>query len=714
MASHQLDGNTTESFTLKSSNEATLRSRGYQSSGNLKRELPGSNDSPASVGTDARLAKRHCPLPQVPPSYGCAVCGSQFTELSDLSNHFERNQAACGNIESRWKCGLCDEQFTAAKSLTRHGKKGSYACGMCDATYNRSDNLRKHQNKGRCGQNRLHETASGMPKIQSKMSHSVPTSESQDGNVFAYPLTDTPGQPSHQNVVSSPAVKLPPTGTSSLLTDNYPQERLVTDHWRHDSLLCSPATTEKYCPPISVPAMPDVNDIESDKQTVNEQLGNVSYSSHTECASPASAEGSQVTLGVSELVQSAIPSKPSRHNNMLVLPIRPKHAGTRPGPSEKLVKCPSCHSMIGRSRQELSDHARLHPGRFMAQNFCLDCGICFEREKDFQRHAKSVLQDGTCGFVFEHPGPCHGHHPRSEELEAHQRMRQAVLTVPKFDFERTKYDLFRLGEVVEALPDQGDDSERWTISHVSLKSGFARSLISQPNTKWSAPSHIDYATKLSRSVLSERFARFNWRTSSEHRRSKKEWQTKCRQHLSMIGAIMRHDSKQLCSILRGGYDSNHLLYTANTPAASIRYSNDVKLKDLTMTPLTFASEQGFYEGVDALISFGADLNTEDEGRHTPLHWATIRGNWRVCVLLLSHGALLVPHEDCTIESVVQLLQEAKDQLQRASTASACDSYIVHGYSSYHEPLDADDVFFTRLLDQVLPPLLADVTMRERG
>jgi hypothetical protein len=364
-----------------------------------------------------------------------------------------------------------------------------------------------------------------------------------------------------------------------------------------------------------------------------------------------------------------------------------------------MIECPSCHKRIGTSQQELTEHAKLHSGgRYSLDLLCTQCMICFEREKDFRYHEMSATKYGNCGFLNHEA--CGGHHPLAEGEVCpspdgdHARMRIAV---QNWELQELQDYQLRHDEAAEALPHQGEDCERWTVGARSLKANSLWSQRSRPLSKTSAPSHTDWTARSPFRNFADRYEQVKAVASLNKR--KISWQIKCRVDLAAIGAIMNADSYTLGHMLRRGRDPNVLLYTTDTRAANIKYSEKLSGANNFISPLTLASEQGYLDGMGMLICAGADVNALDDNCRTALDWAMSRRNKMACAVLLAHGASYVDHGDGHVEDAFAFLQAAKDEF--ISSLICCHRETPHvgtlACYAHHAILKTDHESFKSLL-----------------
>jgi hypothetical protein len=104
----------------------------------------------------------------------------------------------------------------------------------------------------------------------------------------------------------------------------------------------------------------------------------------------------------------------------------------------------------------------------------------------------------------------------------------------------------RHDEVVESLPEQGEDCERWTVSGRSLRATSVWSRRSKPLSKTSAPSHVDYTARTPFRNLADRYEQVKAVATSRNRN--RSWQIKCREDLALIGAIRNEDYETLAEV----------------------------------------------------------------------------------------------------------------------------------------------------------------------
>ena len=116
--------------------------------------------------------------------------------------------------------------------------------------------------------------------------------------------------------------------------------------------------------------------------------------------------------------------------------------------------------------------------------------------------------------------------------------------------------------------------------------------------------------------------------------------------------------------------------------------------DSGVTPLQSAAYYGSLEVVRKLIGYGANINAKNNGKMTPLHWASYGRNFKdgsVLRLLLEHGAdinvqsadgwtpLYVASKEGALEAVRLLLEhgadvEAKDKDGKTALQVAAEVY----------------------------------------
>ena len=76
----------------------------------------------------------------------------------------------------------------------------------------------------------------------------------------------------------------------------------------------------------------------------------------------------------------------------------------------------------------------------------------------------------------------------------------------------------------------------------------------------------------------------------------------------------------------------------------LKNANITKAKDkqdLNKTLLHVASEMGVTEFVDKLLQEAVDINSEDSQKQTPLHYASMNGNFEMAEFLIQKGANVV-------------------------------------------------------------------------
>lgn len=88
-----------------------------------------------------------------------------------------------------------------------------------------------------------------------------------------------------------------------------------------------------------------------------------------------------------------------------------------------------------------------------------------------------------------------------------------------------------------------------------------------------------------------------------------------------------------------------------------------------MTPLHFAADRGFPEGVQHLISIGADVNLLDNSNQTPLMYAVICDHKDVVSMLLEFGAdiTIKDSDGLTVDKFDDISNEVQELLNNAST-----------------------------------------------
>jgi hypothetical protein len=324
--------------------------------------------------------------------------------------------------------------------------------------------------------------------------------------------------------------------------------------------------------------------------------------------------------------------------------------------------------------------------------------ICFEREEDLRHHETSANKYGNCGFL-NHKN-CGGHHPLPEgEISAnpagdHARMRWAVHNWQLLELQ--DYQL-RHDEVVEALPDQGEDCERWTWTARSLKAISLWSQHSRPLSKMSALTSTDYSARTPFRNIADRYQQVKAVAASRNRI--KNLQIKRRADLATVGAIMTKDFTTLGQMLHEGRDPNTHLYICDTGAARMRYNEKLKKTHEVISPLILASEQGYLDGMSMLICAGADVNAVDDNYRTALDWAMTRHNKMACAVLLAHGARYVERGDRLGDDAHAFLQSAKDELISALIHQHKTRSHAHPFAcyAYHAILSADEHAFRTLL-----------------
>ena len=650
---------------------------GYQSSDGSDQLSRGSNELSADQGGHVRPPKKRCVPPSVPPRYLCGTCKTLFDAFEDLAQHIKAKSTTCAASDGHWMCGKCEDSFTEGRSLKRHvtttgcvtgTTKTPHICHTCGKEYGRLDNLKRHEKKHR-GQNRR----KNLP------TKTIPSSLS------GITMAQIPGE----SVASSSTVTRSISGSESRC------EAVQMLHSGSSNLGLQlhyfPQPTGRSIIPVTA------KDIMHPTST-------------TSTVVPATASYQISVTDSGELAPFATAPRHLTYLSSLNLPIRPKHAGQRPGPKRRLIKCPSCRKKIGLSQQELEAHAKSHlGGRYSVDLLCRECMICFEREEDFRHHLVSAKEHRDCGFKFEHHRKCDGHHPL-DECEVfpnpdgdHARMRIAV---QKWELLGLQDYQLQHDEVAKALPDQGEDCGRWSLAAISVKANSLWTLRSKPVSKTSAPSRVDYTAKIPFRNLAVRYEQVKAATALKYLTRK--WQIERRTDLAAVGAIMAMDFHKLAQILREGRDPNARLYTVDTGAANMRYNEQLCGRHNYFFPLILASEQGFLDGMSLLICAGADIHAVDDNCRTALDWAMARQNKLACAVLLAHGARYVDRGDREVEDARVFLQAAKDEMmsdlifrhRERPPALACYAHhaILHadeisfgalvsfGFSAYSEPL----------------------------
>jgi hypothetical protein len=323
--------------------------------------------------------------------------------------------------------------------------------------------------------------------------------------------------------------------------------------------------------------------------------------------------------------------------------------------------------------------------------------ICFEREEDLRHHEMSANEYGNCGFL-DHKN-CGGHHPLAGEVSAnpasdHARMRSAVQNWQLLGLQ--DYQL-RHDEVIEALPDQGEDCERWTWTARSLKAISLWSQHSRPLSKMSALTSTDYSARTPFRNIADRYQQVKAVAASRNRN--KTLQIKRRADMATVGAIMTKDFTTLAQMLHEGRNPNAHLDIRDTGAARMRYNEKLKKTHDVISPLILASEQGYLDGMSMLICAGADVNAEDDNCRTALDWAMTRHNKLACAVLIAHGARYEERGDRLVDDPHVFLQSAKNEListlvYQHRTRSHADPFACY---AHHAILNADEDAFRFLL-----------------
>lgn len=255
----------------------------------------------------------------------------------------------------------------------------------------------------------------------------------------------------------------------------------------------------------------------------------------------------------------------------------------------------------------------------------------------------------------------------------------------------------RHDEVVEALPDQGEDCERWTWTARSLKAISLWSQRSRPLSKMSAPTSTDYSARTPFRNIADRYQQVKAVAASRNRN--KNLQIKRRADLATVGAIMAKDFTALVQMLQEGRNPNTHLYICDTGAARMRYNEKLQKTHEVISPLILASEQGYLDGMSMLICAGADVNAVDDNYRTALDWAMTRHNKMACAVLLAHGARYVDRGDRLGDDAHAFLQSAKDELISALIHQHRTRSHAHPYACYahHAILNANQNAFRTLL-----------------
>lgn len=640
---------------------------GYHSSDGTDRPPAGSDTILLNKRYQARPLKRHCVPPPVPPRYLCGTCKTLFDTLERLSQHIKANSTTCAASDGHWMCGKCRNTFTESRSLKRHAittgcmmgtTKASYSCQTCRQVYGRKDNLNRHE-----------KTHRGQHRRKTAHTKTVPTSTS----------IEVTAHPSNDSVVHSYSIVSP--NLSNMVGCETRQTLRSSSSSDQESRLGYYAqTTGSPLTPV----------------TPNDRLSSVLTTGFHESAS---SRIGNLQFDSAGFTQRAQPPVFFPHRDSLDLPLRPKHASKRPGPTRRTTKCPSCHKMIGISQQELEAHAKSHPGgRYSLDLLCTQCMICFEREEDFVHHNVSASRYGNCGFLNHKD--CGGHHPLAEgEVSPHPdgdhaRMR---IVVQNWELKELQDYQLRHDETAKALPDQGEDCERWTLGCRSLETASLWSQRSRPLSKKSAPSYVDYTARTPFRNFADRYEQVKAVATSRNRN--RSWQIKCREDLAVVGAITNKDSDTLAEMLREGRNPNILLHTVDTRVANMKYSEKLSGRHKFISPLILASEQGFLDGMSRLICAGADINAIDDNCRTALDWAMSRHNKMACAVLLAHGAHYVEHGDRHVEDACAFLQAAKDELISSLIRLQRESPFIEPFAcyAYRAILDTDETSFRTLL-----------------
>jgi uncharacterized C2H2 Zn-finger protein len=90
----------------------------------------------------------------------CSKCHKEFKRKIYLKYHIEKNICDKYN-QLPFGCDFCDKRYSLKKTLAQHVKNKHSSdnskpqpkkvkCPMCNKTFSRSDNMKRHQNKGYC------------------------------------------------------------------------------------------------------------------------------------------------------------------------------------------------------------------------------------------------------------------------------------------------------------------------------------------------------------------------------------------------------------------------------------------------------------------------------------------------------------------------------------------------------------------------------------